>query len=120
MDAVIEMAPAFLEDVIASQHRGDSNQPGIVRWVITVALANTKSALAVNALINRLDDPEVPLETICNALMDLTRYRWCDVTWEKSLRRGWTQWWKTNGRKVRLFSAADGCPNFPELLPQIR
>jgi hypothetical protein len=47
--------------------------------------------------------------------------RWCDVTWDKkSLRRGWTQWWKTNGRKVRLFSAADGCPNFPELLPQIR
>jgi len=102
---------------------GDEQQPETVRWVITNALGNTKSALAVDALIKRGGKSLVPLELTCDALMDLTRHQWCaDPPWkddEKVLRRRWTRWWKANARKVRLFSAADACPKFPELLPQI-
>jgi PBS lyase HEAT-like repeat len=102
----------------------DEHQPEIVRWVITNALGNTKSALAVDALIKRVGKSSLPLELTCDALMDLTRHRWCaDPPWdddENVLRRRWTRWWKANRRNVRLSSAADGCPNFPELLPQVR
>jgi hypothetical protein len=101
----------------------DEHQPEIVRWVITNALGSTKSALAVDALIKRVGKSPVPLDLTCDALMDLTRRRWCaDPPRDDDanvLRRRWTRWWKANARKIPLFRAADGCPNFPELLPQI-
>jgi len=99
---------------------GDEHQPELVRWVITSALGNTKSPLAVDALVNRVGESSLPVSITCDALTDLTRHRWCDDSWDKDvLRRRWKRWSKTNRRNGRLFNAADGCPNFPELLPQI-
>ena len=121
IDAVRGLANIGGDKAVRALLAEDTRQPGIMRWVITAALGNTKSALAVTALINRLSDEEVPLSVICDALMDMTRHRWCDATWDKKiLRRQWTRWWKANSRKVGLFNAADGCPALPELLPRIQ
>jgi hypothetical protein len=110
------------DDAVLALVEADARVPVNVRRDITVALGTTKSRLAVSALINRLGQPGSDISETCSALTDLTQYQWCDgSTWDENvLRRRWTRWWKANTRKVRLFSAADVCPNFPELLPQVR
>jgi hypothetical protein len=110
------------DEAVRALDAADPTRPEIVRWIITIALGNTRSSRAVDALIERLGQTDADPDLTCGALMNLTRYQWCDDTMKPLtvLRRRWARWWTTNARKVPLFSPADGCPHFPELLPHVR
>lgn len=98
---------------------GLSAAPTLVRDGVAVALGNTESADAVDALIAMPQDLR-DLSAVCSGLTSLTHWVWCDGTENLSRLKGrWQRWWRKNRSSTRIFGR-ENCPDRTATLPLVR
>jgi len=105
---------------------GPPNEPPVQQLAVR-GLANTGSHRAIPYLIEALRDPLVHEDAV-NALEQLTHlvifekntHHWLyteDPTIAAKMAKRWQRWWKSSGRKAKLYGPGD-CTGSPEQLPE--
>jgi hypothetical protein len=90
-----------------------------VRYVVSQALGNTRSRLAVSTLIEISEISNRARSEVCGPLKTLTHYQWCTGSADSGTPARWRRWWRANGHRVAIHPP-DRAPEDEAVLPLVR
>ena len=93
------------DDAVAALRAAPASSNELVEGSILEALGNTRSRLAVPAIIDRAVNPKGHVRSAaCSALIALTHRTWCDGTADvAAVQARWRGWWARAGATAPLY-----------------
>ncbi len=109
------------EDAVKALQSAHQSPNPEVRVVIATALGNTNHAAAIPVLIGMYSDEAAAVRnSVCNALMTLTHYRWCEGADSVTAAQAkWRDWWRSHAFFMTLYGPGQ-CPGFGVPLPSVK